>query len=228
MQTYTGTDNLEVMEEAVNYNEFLLSLIRNCVSVDDHILDFGAGIGTFAKALSGEGYKISCLEPDATQARLINAAGVPVATRLDDIDDESLDVIYSLNVLEHIEEDGAILTALHGKLRPGGRILIYVPAFHLLYSSMDRKVGHVRRYTRSGAIAKLRAARFENISACYADSIGFFASLLFRLIGNSEGNINRKALVFYDRLVFPFSRLCDRFLNRILGKNIVATASKSG
>ncbi len=227
MPGYTGTDNLEVMADAINYNDFLLSLIRNNVLAGKRILDFGAGIATFSKALTAEGFNICCLEPDAKQAQLIKVAGLPVATSLEEIDDSSIDFIYSLNVLEHIEGDVITLKALHDKLQPDGRILIYVPAFQILYSSMDRKVGHFRRYKKRDLIEKMHAAEFTVTSACYIDSLGFFASLLFRLVGDSSGNVNRKALIFYDRLIFPLSRWCDSFCGPFFGKNVVVIAEKA-
>ena len=94
------------------------------------------------------GYRVHCIEPDKRHASSLANAGLPVATTLEEIKDCSCDYIYSLNVLEHIEDDVMALRQWYQKLKPGGRILVYVPAFQLLYSSMDRKVGHFRRYTR--------------------------------------------------------------------------------
>ena len=51
-----------------------------------------------------------------------------------------------INVLEHIEDDVAALRTLRRLLRPGGRIVLYVPALNGLYGAYDRKVGHFRRY----------------------------------------------------------------------------------
>lgn len=223
---YSGGENLEVMEEAVNYNRFLLSLIRSHASREQKILDFGAGIGTFASALAKEGYSIRCVEADERQAQSIAAKGIPVARSLDAISNESVDYVYTLNVLEHIEDDSAILRDCQRKLVPGGNILIYVPAFQVLYSSMDKKVGHFRRYTIGDLSRKVCQAGFRVKEASYVDSLGFFASLLFKFAGNNSGDLNRKALIAYDRLLFPVSRMIDAAFKRTFGKNVLVVAAR--
>lgn len=226
MCEYSGTDNLEVMAEAINYNKFLLTLIFSYAKRGDRIVDFGAGIGTFARELVQNGYRVHCVEPDDKQAQMIAAAGLSVSASLEEVEDESVDYLYSLNVLEHIEDDVTTLREWRRKLKPGGQLLIYVPAFQLLYSSMDRKVGHFRRYTKGDLVKKLHLAGLAVKTAHYVDSIGFFAALAFRLTGNQSGDLNRRALVVYDRLIFPASRLCDRLFAYWFGKNVVVVAKK--
>lgn len=227
MSDYSGTENLEVMAEAVKYNSFLVALIRHEMRPSQPVLDFGAGIGTFARAVSGHGCEIECVEPDARQRARIAAAGLRAWPDLGDVPNASVDLLYSFNVLEHIEDDVAALQTCHQKIKPGGRILIYVPAFQVLYSSMDKQVGHWRRYSRQELTAKVRQAGFEVLRCEYVDSAGFFASLLFKAFGNDQGTINRRALVAYDRYVFPLSRLADKVLGRVLGKNVVLVARRA-
>ena len=227
MNDYTGTENLEVMAEAVNYNRFLLSLIRAQARPGDRIADIGAGIGTFARALASEGHDITCVEPDPGQSRVIVDAGLPVVADAAALTDEGFDFIYSLNVLEHIDDDDAAAATWVRKLKPGGRMLIYVPAFQMLYSSMDRQVGHCRRYRRRSLAEVMRHAGLRVDRVRYADSAGFFATLAFKAVGNDSGAIDKRALVTFDRLVFPLSRLADKGLDRILGKNVVLTGVRA-
>lgn len=225
-QAYTGIDNLEVMQEAVNYNRYLLELVRRHAPPHARVLDFGAGSGQFAAPLSQQGMNITALEPDQLLQQRLRAQGVPVIGSTEEVPDASFDYIYTLNVLEHIEEDAAALRSLHAKLTTKGRLLIYVPAFPLLYTSMDAKVGHVRRYTRRSLMASVNTAGFRIERAAYADFIGFFATLLFKLVGNKQGDVNPDALKLYDRAVFPLSRIMDAGMQRWLGKNLLLLASK--
>jgi SAM-dependent methyltransferase len=224
--TYGGTGNLEVMQEAFNYNAFLLDLIRRHTPESASVLDFGAGSGTFATPLHRQGFNITCVEPDAGLGGLLQRNGLEVATGLDDLEPASFDFIYSLNVLEHIEDDDAALRALHVVLKPGGRLLIYVPAFQLLFTSMDRKVGHFRRYRKADLVRQIRAAGYIIDTSRYVDSVGFAATLAFRAIGNSSGELNRSQIRWYDRFVLPVSLALDRVFAPFFGKNLLVVARR--
>jgi len=107
-------------------------------------------------------------------------------------------------------------------------MLVYVPAFQILFSSMDRKVGHFRRYTLGQLVLAARAAGLVVESARYADCAGFLATLLYKWFGSDTGEINRKSLVAFDRYVFPLSRAADRLFRSWLGKNAVVVARRAG
>jgi hypothetical protein len=91
---------------------------------------------------------------------------------------------------------------------------------------MDRKVGHVRRYTRATLLAATDAAGFATERVAYVDSLGFFATLLFRALGDRGGEINPRALRLYDRAIFPMSRLLDFAAGRWIGKNLLLIARR--
>lgn len=226
MTEYTGTDNLEVMAEAVKYNRFLISLIQHEARIGEKIVDFGAGIGTFAKEVSSGGFQVHCIEPDKRQLARVLESGLSASPDFNYIEDSSIDLLYTLNVLEHIEDDTAALRLCHDKIKPGGHLLIYVPAFQILYSSMDKNVGHFRRYTRAELSEKVRTAGFDIIKNEYVDCVGFLASLVYKVLGNNSGTINREALIVYDRYLFPLSRLGDTIFNRIFGKNVFLIAKR--
>jgi SAM-dependent methyltransferase len=223
---YSGIENLEVMREAVNYNRYLSSLVTSQLNPADRVLDFGAGTGTFAIPLHRSGVSVIAIEPDANLRSRLTGFGIDARPGIEAIASESLDLIYTFNVLEHIEDDAAIAGELARALKPGGRLIVYVPAFAMLWTAMDRKVGHIRRYRRQGLIALLTASGFKIVAADYVDSVGFFATLLYRLSGDRGADINRSMLRLYDRFVFPLSRLLDRFLGRLLGKNLLVVADR--
>jgi len=218
--------NLVIMREAIHYNRFLVDLIVRQVRPFQRVLDFGAGNGNVAITLAKAGYAIECVEPDDRLASSIARAGLLVHANVSNLPAESFDLIYALNVLEHIMDDAAVLGVLSSKLRPGGQILVYVPAFSILSSSMDRKVGHLRRYTRKDLREKVTLAGLRVVRDEYADSIGFLASLLYRLLRKKSGDINRRVLRLYDRFIFPVSRMADRLCRKFIGKNIFLLAEK--
>jgi len=72
----------------------------------------------------------------------------------------AVDTVVCLNVLEHIEQDTATLSDLFYVLRPGGRIVLIVPALQALYGSLDEHLHHVRRYEKAELEEKVRNAGF--------------------------------------------------------------------
>lgn len=226
MSEYSGTDNLELMAEAVTYNRFLLSLIGQQATAGMRILDIGAGIGTFARALFEAGLDVCCFEPDGRQAEGIRRQGVTVVESLDELEDASFDFIYAFNVLEHIEDDRAALADWYRLLRPGGRLLVYVPAFQVLWTGMDHKVGHFRRYTARDLRRLTASLGGQLLLVRYADVLGVLATLVYRVINNGSGDLHLGSLVFYDRFAFPVSRALDRITSRFLGKNVFVVIGK--
>lgn len=221
---YPGRDNLDAMRAAVLYNRFLEDLVARYAPDTGPVLDFGAGLGDFAVALRQRGLDVDCLEVDASLAARLRARGLRTVTTIDSLSPGEFRYAYSLNVLEHIEDDFAALAGLRTRMASGGRLMIYVPAFELLYSEMDRVVGHHRRYTRRTLEAVLAGAGFKVELSRYVDAPGFAASLLYRLIGGS-GTLSADSVARYDRLVFPISRRLDALTGRWCGKNVYAVAS---
>lgn len=223
--SYSGTDNLEVMAEAVRYNGYLSDLLlRHAATGDRPVMDFGAGAGTFAAPLAAKGVRVTCVEPDEALRARLESHGLEAVASLEGLPGRSYGFIYSLNVLEHIQDDRKALSGLRDHLSEDGVMLLFVPAFPLLFSSMDRKVGHFRRYRKAGLVSLLREAGFQVEQARYVDSLGFFASLAYRALGSDDGSLNREALVGYDRWVFPVSLMLDHVLGRWLGKNLLVVA----
>lgn len=221
---YTGVDNLEVLAAAVNYNRFLVDCVAEAAAGATEAVDFGAGTGTLSGMVRERGLAVTCVEADAGLREGLVHAGFPAHAGLDDLPEGSCRFIYSLNVLEHIEDDVAALRALGRVLAPSGRMFLYVPAFDVLFSSMDRKVGHHRRYRRSTLRRACEDAGLVVERIEYADSLGFAASLLYKWFGSREGAISDSGVRLYDRLAFPPSRLFDRLgVRRLFGKNVMAT-----
>jgi len=224
---YTGGDNLEAMKEAHNYNAFLVSLISGLdLKPDVEILDIGSGIGLYAEMLRDKGYNVSCFEPDLIQVKVLQQKDFKVYASITEID-RQFDFMYAFNVLEHIENDTEELAVWATKLKENCKLLIYVPAFKALFSSMDRNVGHFRRYTRKELTRKVTDVGLKIVKpAQYADSIGFFVSLIYKYIGSNKGNLNTKTLIFFDRFLFPISRICDNFFRNFFGKNVFIIVRK--
>lgn len=223
---YTGTDNLEVMAEAVNYNLYLSGLVKKYCAGSKSVVDFGAGIGTFAAPLNSGERAVIAVEPDVEQRARLSLSGIDNVADIKELDDASVDMVYSINVLEHIEDDRLALRDIRSKLKPGGVVFIYVPAFQVIFSAMDRKVGHYRRYRRADLDDKMKHAGLVVLESRYADSLGFLASFVLKYFGSDDGSLNKSAVKIYDRAIFPVSRLLDFLVSPLFGKNLIVLARR--
>jgi SAM-dependent methyltransferase len=106
-------------------------------------------------------------------------------TRVEDIPQEfnsnKFDSIYLLDVLEHIDDQVAILKSAQNYLTPSGKILVTVPAFEFLWSPHDDFVHHVRRYTKAGLKKVLEDSGYRVERISYFNSILFPLALIQRL-----------------------------------------------
>lgn len=234
-ESYSGLSELADAEQGLlNYYSNIVRLIakdsihgnRNIAKL--RVLEFGAGTGFLSELMQQKfGIEIDCLEIDNTLLGILKEKGFKTFSDLDALQDK-YDLIFSSNVLEHIENDSEILRSLKGHLNPHGKLVTYVPAFPILFSDHDKAVGHFRRYTKKALRIKLTEAGYELDQLRYVDSIGFPASLTIRIFGyKSRGNIGGlKSFRIYDKYFFTISRLLDEIgFKHILGKNLIAHAS---
>jgi SAM-dependent methyltransferase len=222
---YRGHDILDLLKRARNYNRWLTDqVIAAKPPRARKIIDLGAGRGTFAEMLRARGIEIDCVEPDPKNQGVLRDLGFAVQTTINEHEPESIDYVYTLNVLEHVREDEELVRAVFSRLRRGGRLFVFVPAFPLLWSRLDDHVEHQRRYRRGPLVTMLSRAGFVVLRCGYADCLGFFAALLFRRTGAPE--ISPRSLWIYDRMLFPMSRFLDLGLGHLFGKNVLAVCRK--
>ncbi len=155
------------------------------------VLEVGCGTGGNLPMLARYGRLHAC-EPEAEARALAEARGLATVAAgglPDDLPfgEKPFDLIALLDVLEHVAEDEASLAALHARLKPGGALLVTVPAYMFLWSAHDEVNHHVRRYTRGDLVRKLRAAGFRVRRATYFNTILFPVIAAVRLVGRVAG-----------------------------------------
>ena len=94
---------------------------------------------------------------------------------------------------------------------------------------MDELIGHVRRYSKKELLAKVENAGFQIKRVQYDDFLGFFASVVVKIIGyKNRANLgSARSLILYDRCIYPVSRILDRLgFKYLIGKNLLVIAEK--
>ena len=175
--------------------EILADLIERRIALPDdpRILEMGCGTGHNLVMLKRFG-RVDAIEIDpAARAiagkRLGHAVMDSPLPALTGVEDGAYDLVAILDVLEHVEEDREALESIARKLRPGGRILIAVPAHPWMWSAHDVVNHHKRRYTRKTLRAVVAAAGLR------LEMMSWFNSLLFPLAAAARfaGKVRRKA-----------------------------------
>ncbi|MGN6322763.1 MAG: class I SAM-dependent methyltransferase [Dyella sp.] len=226
---YTGTDILSSTESTLaNYNTWIARQFADIYLNFEYktVLDYGAGIGSIATLFRCRtGASPLTLEIDAHQRAILKQREFQCFSNTDQLP-FNIDFIYTSNVLEHISDDIAVLRKLEAHLSPKGRIAIFVPAFKLIWTTLDDKVGHQRRYTKRMLRRHLEMSGYKIERMRYCDSVGFMLAVLFKLIGNKDGEPSARSLIIFDRILWPVSRCLDIFTHPFFGKNILAVAKK--
>jgi len=229
---YVGSE-LDLFAKATRWKQYFLSKFQKYLKGD--VLEVGAGLGGTAEILcDGSQDSWLCLEPDRAMTEeienKIRAQKLPTCCRakagfasvLDPTD--LFDAILYIDVLEHIDDDRqeAIEAAKH--LKTGGHLIILSPAHQSLYSPFDKAIGHYRRYS----LEELQAVvpkELQQVSICYLDSIGYFASLANRMLLRQSMPTEKQILV-WDKLLVPISQITDPLLAFRFGKTVLGVWKK--
>ena len=161
--------------------------------VKARILDAGCGNGGQLQMLSafGEVYASEMDQEARERAIEKNIAQVVHHEALPErcsFKDEFFDLIALFDVLEHIEDDRKALEVLRAKLKPGGKLLVSVPAFMFLWSPHDVANHHYRRYTRSQLLAIIKNAGYRALYSSYFNIFLFPIAVLMRYFKRLKGD----------------------------------------
>jgi SAM-dependent methyltransferase len=231
--TYSGRE-LDALAEARNYYDWISG--RFAPYLGERIVEAGAGIGTFTAHLLARapGARVLALEPAENNhphlARRF-AGDLRVTVRHGYLDETveagAADSVVAVNVMEHVEDDGAFLRAAFRALAPGGHVLLFVPALPALFGTLDRAVDHWRRYTRAGLLRRLHEAGLVPVDVRYMNLPGVAAWWL-------AGKVLRRTTVSardartYDRWVVPWVRAVESRIAPPLGQSLLAVARRPG
>jgi SAM-dependent methyltransferase len=198
------------------------------------MLEIGAGIGTFSSLLLDSGADpllllepdpVCCLELhrrfDSVDRVQIAQEGVPEAPTLHERHDTFR---YALcqNVLEHIEDDLAALSAVVGALAPGGELAVLVPAHPFLLNRLDRRFGHFRRYTRARLRSLIADAGADVIEMRSFNLLGLPG---WWLAGHTQLDVTEGSLRVHEALLRVWRPLEDA-IRPPVGLSLVARARK--
>jgi SAM-dependent methyltransferase len=218
---------LEGLATAVNHRRWFVELALPYLG--DNPIEIGSGLGDYALEWAEHLPRFTASEADPDRLVLLKER---LADRPDiDIREMLLPTsvrgdyssAVSYNVLEHIEDHVGALRSMSTLVRPGGRIILIVPAFMFAMSQVDIATGHVRRYTKKTMRAALTEAGLEIEKLHYANALGLIgyygATSIFKL-APKEGPMVK----LYDSLVLPVTKAAERVVKPPFGQSVFAVA----
>ncbi len=222
------------IEFADNYNTWIVQTFLP--HIQPRILEIGTGQGNFRRYLPASHQYVSIdidsqviqrasqRDPDGKYI----CADIANAQTLNCLQGIEFDTVLCTNVLEHIESDHQAIKNMLAVLRPGGKLLLFVPAFPALYSSMDKLAGHYRRYTKR-SIRRCLAGTNGRVEVLeYFNPIGGIGWWLNKLLNHQDldsQGVNKQIEIF-DKYIVPFSRLLNHFTKPFFGQSLVCVISK--
>lgn len=230
---YSGAE-FEALSQADNYYRWIRTMFGE--HLRGRVVEVGAGRGNFSERLLAlEAIdELLLVEPDRQlyqelSARFADEARVTVLEGYFGDGDLGglVDAIVLVNVLEHIEDDAALVQMACQALRPGGALLLFVPAGPSLFGSLDRAFDHFRRYERGGLVDLLTRGGLEVAVMHYVNAPG---ALIWFLAGRvfCQRTIRLAQMKLYDRLAIPLISRLETILRPPRGQSLMAIAMKPG
>jgi dolichol-phosphate mannosyltransferase len=235
---YRASDEIELLAGARRWNRFVVDAALRDV-VDPHtILEVGAGHGGVTVELRRRfpGARIIAVEPDAahhrelaalfaddSRVRVVHGALADLVAADPEVEAE---VTLYVNVLEHIDDDGAELKAAHDVTAPGGRLAVFVPGLPAIYGPIDAKSGHYRRYTTATLRDVVARAGFAVDHVDYIERLGVVPYwFTYRLL--NRATLSGGTRDVFDGIYVPVMEWAERRLGRLpVGKNVVCRAHR--
>jgi SAM-dependent methyltransferase len=221
---------LDELGEAKHFNSWVADLIAP--GVHGNVLEIGCGTGNFTGLLARHANSVVAVDLDAefiatarqrwTDPRI----GFHCCDATTEGWKAQFDTIVMLDVLEHLEDDVGFLQSLRRALRPGGRLVIKVPSGSWLYGTMDRAIGHYRRYSKKSLGLTLHNAGFCSRASFYFNRLGVLGWWL-------NGRVLKRltppaAQVKTIEKLVPILRQTERFFLFPFGLSLIAISSLDG
>lgn len=236
------TPDIDSLAVLANYYDWILDEIRPFLG--RRMAEIGAGIGTFTERLAAARLDsdptavLQAFEPAANLFQQLHAKLEPDRRSLlrsgrlvlhhgyFQTAGDAFDSIIMINVLEHVEDDAALLRMIYNSLSDRGTFIAFVPALPWLFSAHDKMVGHYRRYDKASLEGLLSAEGFHILKCKYFDCLGILPWYLLNVLFGAHATMNPRLSWFYDKVFVPLSRRIEYRCPPSLGKNLLIVGGK--
>ena len=220
---------LKFFDAAKNWRKYQFKIISKYIQ--RNVLEVGPGTGNNLKYYKNKVSTITLLDINKKLVRSLkkkfykNKKIKILNSNIHSIK-KKFDTIMYMDVLEHIKTDKKEIKKAINLLNPGGYLIIFVPAFQVLYSNFDRDIGHVRRYRKFFFFNLAKKYKIKLIELKYFDSIGFIFAIINRLVGTNNQNNVGLGIKIWNNFIF-LSKFFDFILKNMFGKSLLCVLKKN-
>ena len=218
-----------ILEQATNldhYNRWIISIFKTYFG--KNILEVGSGLGGLSQYFPKTDVTLSDLRSDYFKYLKKRFDYKTLKLNIEKESPEELlnsfDTIFSSNVFEHIKNDESALNNCFKLLKSNGNLLLFVPSRPEIYGSLDKAMGHYRRYTKEELAKKAKQAGFKITKIKYVNLPGYFT---WWLRGRFPGKSNSDNLLakMFDTIITPLLYL-EKYLPIPFGQSLILVAEK--
>ena len=226
LQEDSVSHSLAILSTVYHYNHWIFDSLRD--HIGPRVLEIGAGVGNITQFLLNHD-QVDCLEPFETYNKYLTNRFTKhqnVIVHPNSIEDcpnsevqqGAFDTVICINVLEHIEDDIGALRRMRQLVKPGGHVIILVPALNFIYGELDKAMGHHRRYSLGSLRRAQRQAGLKPKHGRYMNMVGalgwWWCGRIMKSTKIDEATTNR-----FDRLV-PFLSAFERIVPTPFGQSV--------
>ncbi|GAB3765534.1 class I SAM-dependent methyltransferase [Spirosoma pomorum] len=232
-----GLDTLTVIEKADRFNEWMYDTIKPYCK--GNVFEVGSGTGNISQFFFRDKFTITLSDIrsiycDRLQTKFAQQPTLGGVVSMDLTDPEfdtvfadhlqAHDTVFALNVVEHIKDDALAIRNCYKLLKPGGHLIILVPAYQALYNRFDTELEHYRRYTKATLNPLFLQNNFEIIKSQHFNLMGIAGWFVSGKLQKNE-TIPGGQMELYNKLV-PIFKLLDKLTLNTIGLSVITVGRK--
>jgi len=226
-----GFQTLELMSATERYNGLIYKQFEK--HLGERVLEVGSGIGNITKYMLSKDF---VLATDVSESYLTilentfeNSPNIKTQKldlnnfQAENLNQHEFDTVVCLNVLEHIKEDSQTVKKFYDLLKPGGNLILLVPAHQAAFNNLDKFLGHHKRYKKMDIESLALRTNFQIEALNYFNMIGFFGWFV-------SGSILRKKTLSKGQLglfnlLLPFLKI-EKLISPPFGLSLITVLKK--
>lgn len=231
MTKYQGVSELEVLEDAVNYNKWIAERISK--NLQSPALEIGSGIGNISRHIT-HAFHVTLSDKDRDLLKRLRQHYKDEKVEIIQLDIEegpgkgnlgAFSSVFSINVLEHIKDQEKALINMGKLLTSGGSLTLLVPAKKKAYTKLDRSLGHYRRYEKAELQQLVEEAGFTVEKLQFFNFVGLLSWVIRDRVEKSNFHLKPYQIRMFDAVV-PLLRVVEGIVPVPVGISLIVVARK--